>query len=47
MKRKKNLYKNTYKLENIESAFNEVCMNTHNKKKVASYILPKRYGSFY
>ena len=34
MKRKGNLYQNIYKLENIENAFNEVCRNTRNKRKV-------------
>lgn len=34
MKRKNNLYENTYKLENIIEAFNEVCKNTKNKRKV-------------
>ena len=32
MKRKGNLYQNLYKFENIQSAFNEVCKNTKNKK---------------
>lgn len=32
MKRKKDLYKNTYKLENIFTAYNEVMKNTKNKK---------------
>ena len=35
MKRKNNLYNNICKLENITSAFNEVCRNTTNKRKVA------------
>lgn len=34
MKRKGNLYQNTYNFENITNAFNEVCRNTKNKKKV-------------
>ena len=34
MKRKGNLYPNIYKFENIISAFNEVCRNTKNKRKV-------------
>lgn len=45
MRRKGNLYKNIYKLENIQTIFNEVCRNTKNKRKVgifreykASYI---------
>ena len=37
MKRKKDLYKNTYKLENIFTAYNEVMKNTKNKKKVEEY----------
>lgn len=37
MKRKNNLYENTYKLENIIEAFNEVCKNTKNKRKVRNY----------
>ena len=44
MKRKNNLYENTYKFENILAAFDEVCQNTKNKKKVASY---KEYKSIY
>lgn len=35
MKRKNNLYQNICKFENIVSAFNEVCKNTKNKRKVA------------
>lgn len=34
MKRKNNLYKNICDLDNIIDAFNEVCRNTRNKKKV-------------
>ena len=34
MKRKSNLYQNIYNMENIFDAFNEVCRNTKNKKKV-------------
>ena len=34
MKRKGNLYPEIYKFENIVSAFNEVCRNTKNKRKV-------------
>lgn len=34
MKRKSNLYQNTYDMKNIFEAFNEVCKNTRNKKKV-------------
>lgn len=37
MKRKKNLYENTYKMENILQAYNEVCRNTKNKRKVRNY----------
>ncbi len=44
MKRKNNLYKNTYKMENILSAYNEVCSNTKNKRKVANY---KQYKCIY
>ena len=44
MKRKSNLYQNTYKMENILSAFNEVCSNTKNKRKVANY---KQYKCIY
>ncbi|MBE5822041.1 MAG: RNA-directed DNA polymerase [Clostridiales bacterium] len=34
MKRKNNLYEQTYELKNIMTVFNEVCRNTRNKKKV-------------
>ena len=34
MKRRANLYENICKFENIESAYNEVCKNTKNKKKL-------------
>ena len=37
MKRKNNLYENTYKMENILEAYNEVCKNTKNKRKVRNY----------
>lgn len=37
MKRKNNLYQNICKLENIQSAFDEVCKNTKNKRKVENY----------
>lgn len=37
MKRKGNLYQNIYKFENIVDAYNEVCRNTKNKRKVATY----------
>ena len=44
MKRKGNLYQEIYKFENIISAFNEVCKNTKNKKKVANL---KEYKCIY
>ena len=37
MKRMSNLYENIYKIENIMQAFDEVCKNMKNKKKVNSY----------
>ena len=37
MKRKSNLYENIYKMENIQTAFNEVCRNTKNKRKVETF----------
>ena len=37
MKRKNNLYEDTYKLENILAVFHEICKNTRNKRKVARY----------
>lgn len=37
MKRIGNLYENIYKLENIMQAFDEVCKNTKNKRKVNNY----------
>ena len=37
MKRKNNLYENTYDMNNIIAAFNEVCRNTKNKRKVRNY----------
>lgn len=37
MKRKNNLYKDIYNLENILEAYDEICRNTKNKKKVARY----------
>ena len=37
MKRIGNLYENTYKLENIMQAFDEVCKNTKNKRKLHKY----------
>ena len=42
MKRKSNLYENMYKIENIESVFNEICRNTKNKRKVQRF---KEYRS--
>lgn len=44
MKRKGNLYQNIYKFENIVSAYNEVCRNTKNSKKVAKL---KEYKCIY
>lgn len=44
MKRKGNLYQEIYKFENIINAFNEVCRNTKNKKKVAKF---KEYKCIY
>lgn len=44
MKRKGNLYQNLYKFENIQSAFNEVCRNTKNKRKVELF---KEYKCLY
>lgn len=44
MKRKNNLYQEIYKLENIFSAYDEVCRNTKNKRKVANY---KQYKCIY
>ena len=37
MKRKGNLYKNIYNFNNIIKAYNEVCKNTKNKRKVAIF----------
>jgi len=37
MKRKNNLYQDICKIENILQAFNEICRNTRNKRKVAKY----------
>lgn len=37
VKRKQNLYQDTYKLENIMQAFDEVCKNTKNKNRVNKY----------
>ena len=44
MKRKSNLYCDTYDMNNILSAFNEVCLNTKNKRKIANY---KQYKCIY
>lgn len=44
MKRKGNLYNDIYKYENIISAYNEVCKNTKNKRKVE---VLKQYKSVY
>lgn len=44
MKRKANLYENICNLENIEKAFDEVCQNTKNKRKVENY---KQYKCIY
>ncbi len=44
MKRLGNLYKNIYQMENIIEAYDEVCRNTQNKRKVANL---KEYRSSY
>ena len=44
MKRKGDLYKNLYKFENILAAYDEVCRNTKNKRKVARF---KEYKCIY
>lgn len=44
MKRKGNLYPAIYDFNNIISAYNEVCKNTRNKRKVANL---KEYKSVY
>ena len=44
MKRKNNLYNEICKMENIISAFDEVCKNTKNKRKVRNY---KQYKCIY
>lgn len=44
MKRKNNLYENILKMENIQKAFDEVCRNTKNKRKVRNY---KEYKCIY
>ena len=37
MKRIGYLYNNIYDIKNIQSAFNEVCKNTKNKRKVETF----------
>ena len=44
MKRLSNLYKNIYDFNNILSAYNEVCKNTRNKRKVEHF---KEYKNIY
>ena len=44
MKRKHNLYQEICKMENIISAFDEVCKNVKNKNKVQNY---KQYKCIY
>lgn len=44
MKRKKILYPNLYRFEHILDAYQEVCRNTRNKRKVANY---KQYKCIY
>ena len=44
MKRKNNLYQNTYKMENISEAYNEVCSHIRNRKKASNY---KEYKCIY
>ena len=44
MKRKNNLYSDIYNMEHIINAFNEVCRNTKNKRKVRNY---KEFKSIY
>ena len=44
MKRKGNLYSNIYNINNIVDAFDEVCKNTKNKRKVEEF---KSYKSIY
>ena len=43
MKRKNNLYENICKLENIMLAYDEVCRNTKNKRKVDKF---KQYHEY-
>ena len=44
MKSKKDLYKNIYNMNNILSAFNEVCKNTKNKNRIENF---KEYKNIY
>ena len=44
MKRKNNLYENICVIKHIEEAFNEVCRNTKNKRKVELF---KEYKCLY
>jgi len=44
MKRKSNLYKDIYDLDNIKKCFDEVCRNTRNKSKVNKF---KEYKAIY
>lgn len=44
MKRKGNLYENICKVENIQAAYEEVCRNTKNRRKVHKY---KEYKCVY
>lgn len=44
MKRKDNLYNDIYRIENIMKAYDEVCRNTKNKRKVNSF---KEYKCIY
>lgn len=44
MKRKNNLYQYACEMENIMQAFDEVCRNTKNKRKVRKY---KEYKCIY
>lgn len=44
MKRKNNLYKEIYNIENIIDAYEEVCRNTKNKRKVSKF---KEYRCMY
>lgn len=37
MKRKGNIYQNIYKMDNIVKAYNDVCRNTKNKRKVERF----------